>query len=324
MSCFFSVIVPVYNTEKYLHECVDSILSQTFTDFEVILVNDGSVDNSGKICDEYAEKDKRIKVIHKENGGASTARNKGLTVAVGDYILFADSDDFYIESNSFKKIYETAITTKVDIVLFKALKYFFKKKAFVDHYGDYSKKNLSSDDSNVIFDGMVRDGKQFAAPWNKAVKRQLLVEHGIFFKEGVIAEDVLWSVEIFEKAKKARLINENVYAYRQNVDNSVTATFTEKKFFDLYSIIEELVDKYSPLNTEFSKTVMSFIAFEYAILLFNISSFDNYKEYSFVRKNDFVLKYSLDKKTKLIKHMYKILGFNMLMKVFRFKRGFKS
>ena len=85
---FFSVIVPVYNVEKYLNECVDSILSQTFTDYELILVNDGSKDNSGAICDEYAEKDNRVKVVHKENGGLSDARNAGIKVATGDYLFF--------------------------------------------------------------------------------------------------------------------------------------------------------------------------------------------------------------------------------------------
>lgn len=89
-----SVIVPVYNVEKYLHRCVDSILTQTFSDFELILVDDGSPDNCGKICDEYVQKDKRIKVVHKKNGGLSSARNAGMKVATGEYILFCDSDDF--------------------------------------------------------------------------------------------------------------------------------------------------------------------------------------------------------------------------------------
>ena len=89
-----SVIVPVYNTEKYLHRCVDSILAQTFTDFELLLIDDGSTDSSGAICDEYAQKDSRVRVFHKENGGASSARNLGLDNATGEWITFCDSDDF--------------------------------------------------------------------------------------------------------------------------------------------------------------------------------------------------------------------------------------
>ena len=89
-----SVIVPVYNVEKYLNRCIDSILAQTFSDFELLLIDDGSKDKSGEICDQYAEKDDRIKVLHKENGGASAARNTGIDHAVGEYIMFADSDDY--------------------------------------------------------------------------------------------------------------------------------------------------------------------------------------------------------------------------------------
>ena len=89
-----SIIVPVYNTEEYLSECIESILDQSFTDFELLLINDGSIDKSGKICDEYAKKDSRIVVIHKENGGVSSARNKGIEIAQGEWISFIDADDW--------------------------------------------------------------------------------------------------------------------------------------------------------------------------------------------------------------------------------------
>ena len=104
---FFSVIVPVYNVEKYLKECLDSILSQTFKDFELILVNDGSKDSSPAICDEYAEKDSRVKVIHKENGGQSTARNMGIEKATGEFAVFLDSDDL-LSPNTFEILIEKA------------------------------------------------------------------------------------------------------------------------------------------------------------------------------------------------------------------------
>lgn len=111
-----SVIVPVYNTEKYLARCIDSILAQTFTDFELILVDDGSTDNSGKICDEYAQKDSRIVVIHKENGGVSSARNKGIDVAQGDWISFVDSDDEYYNNHSLKFLYSN-ISDNTELVI---------------------------------------------------------------------------------------------------------------------------------------------------------------------------------------------------------------
>lgn len=112
-----SVIVPVYKVEKYLHRCIDSIINQTYKNLEIILVDDGSPDNCGKICDEYAEKDNRIKVIHKSNGGLSSARNAGLDVANGDYVYFVDSDD-YIDTKLVEDNLNLAIEHDADMVCF--------------------------------------------------------------------------------------------------------------------------------------------------------------------------------------------------------------
>ena len=114
---FLSVIIPVYNVEKYLHQCIDSVLRQTYNDYEVILVDDGTPDNSGKICDEYAKKDIRITVIHKTNGGISSARNAGLDIATGDYIMFVDSDDYLCDDNCFQKLFNKINENKYDFVI---------------------------------------------------------------------------------------------------------------------------------------------------------------------------------------------------------------
>lgn len=111
-----SVIIPVYNAEKYLRKCLDSVLAQSFADFEVLLINDGSTDGSGKICDDYAQKDARVKVFHKENGGVSSARNLGLDNATGDWIVFVDSDD-YVEKNYFEVI-NNNLSQEIDVLVF--------------------------------------------------------------------------------------------------------------------------------------------------------------------------------------------------------------
>ena len=111
-----SVIVPVYNTEKYLHRCIDSILAQTFTDFELLLINDGSKDNSGKICDEYAAKDSRIKSVHIPNSGANNARLKGIQESIGEYVMFVDSDDV-VSNNYFQLFYNEIYESDVDVVI---------------------------------------------------------------------------------------------------------------------------------------------------------------------------------------------------------------
>ena len=138
---FFSVVVPVYNVEQYLKECVDSILSQTFKDFELILVNDGSKDSSPAICDEYAKKDDRIKVIHKPNGGLSDARNVGTAAAKGEYVIYIDSDD-YVTTDMYQKMYQKAISGNFDMVVCD-LNYIYDDK-IVPAYS-----NLKTDTTNI-------------------------------------------------------------------------------------------------------------------------------------------------------------------------------
>ena len=124
MKPFLSIIIPVYNVEKYLHQCVDSVLAQNLDSFEIILVDDGSPDNAGKICDEYAEKDARVKVIHKENGGLSKARNTGIDAAEGEYIIFLDSDDWWNPLVSVNAMLEKVkAEPDVDMFLFSSLDY---------------------------------------------------------------------------------------------------------------------------------------------------------------------------------------------------------
>ena len=145
-----SVIVPIYNVEKYLAECVDSILGQTFQDMEIILVDDGSLDSSGQMADDYAARDKRVKVIHKENGGLSSARNAGMKIARGEYIYFCDSDD-YISLDAIEILYETATKNDLDMVLFNGDSFVDKSDAEndalmrkMDWYKDYYDRNLTT------------------------------------------------------------------------------------------------------------------------------------------------------------------------------------
>jgi glycosyltransferase involved in cell wall biosynthesis len=154
-----SIIVPVYNVERYLNKCLDSILNQTFKDFELILVNDGSRDKSGEICDRYEKVDKRIKVIHKDNGGLSSARNAGLNIAEGDYIAFVDSDDF-IHYRMYEILINTAIKKKSDITMCKYMDAF--EHEIYDLQGDKELTN-TIDFSNLEFLSQLysKNGVQF-------------------------------------------------------------------------------------------------------------------------------------------------------------------
>lgn len=207
MSNKISIIVPVYNTESYLKKCFDSIIAQTYTNLEIILVDDGSTDNSGKICDEYANKDARVKVIHKENGGMSDARNKGLDIATGDIITFVDSDD-YIDKEMYEKMEALLVEHDADIVCC-AYKLVNNKEV-----RDYS------DGKVVLFD----EGEMFAeyisptqgcmpspAVWNRLYKRAIFDD--IRFIEGRMYEDKDISCRTLAKCKKGVFINTAFYNY---------------------------------------------------------------------------------------------------------------
>ena len=168
-----SVIVPVYNTEKYLHRCIDSILSQTFTDFELLLIDDGSKDSSGVICDEYAAKDSRVRVFHKENGGVSSARNLGLDNAKGDRITFVDADD-WVENKYIENLFEKSLGD-VDLVFSYATIY----NGCSSYKENYPSRIIEACDLDLLF--KENDLHWHTSPWAKLYRRYLIELNNIRF-----------------------------------------------------------------------------------------------------------------------------------------------
>ena len=175
-----SVIIPVYNVEKYLCECIDSVLGQTYQDYEVILVDDGSTDSSGTICDKYAETNSRIKVIHRKNGGLSEARNTGFDAANGEYIYFLDSDD-YIRADALERMHEASKKTNADIYFFEA-EVFYDDKENVDNSVLYERKS----DYGTISSGkaakkMMLENEFYTVVYLHLYRKQFLIENKIRF-----------------------------------------------------------------------------------------------------------------------------------------------
>lgn len=232
-----SIIVPVYNVEKYLKRCIDSILNQSFTDFELILVDDGSTDNSGKIIDEYALKDKRIKVIHKENGGQGSARNRGLDIAKGNYIGFVDSDD-WIHKDMYKCMYQIINEDNTDIVQVG--------HNTVEEYTEDKRGNIN--DLNIIcIDNIIEklaDCNSFEIlplifPVNKLYKRRLW--NNLRFPEGKFAEDLRIIYKIYEITNNYKIIDFNFYNYYMSPNSSTRGEFNIKKLEDLEAWNEMLI-----------------------------------------------------------------------------------
>ena len=222
-----SIIVPVYNVEKYIRRCLDSIAAQTFTDWECICVDDGTPDTSGKLCDEYAQKDSRFVVIHKENGGVSSARNVGLDAAKGEWICFCDSDD-WVEKEMLEILYNASIENNAEVVV--------SGFRITDKHANYQEFLPSAG-----WLSMPRDFQSyFNAPWGKLYRKAIILENKIYFPEGItLAEDLYFNFNIFFTYKRIFGIDKPLYNYFQS-HSSCMHTITTKKIEDEKNVLERI------------------------------------------------------------------------------------
>lgn len=219
-----SVIVPVYKVEQYLERCIKSILNQTYKNFELILVDDGSPDRCPEICDEWKKKDYRIKVIHKQNGGLSDARNAGLKIASGDFVAFIDSDD-WISSDFLMLLVDNMLCNNCDII----------ECQIIRTKDDLNTSTISKEFGNEIeifnveeaLKELILDRKFHQYVWNKLYKVEVV--NKICFEKGKINEDEFWTYQVFGKAKKIGLINIPLYYYYQRDNSIMSKKYTLKR-----------------------------------------------------------------------------------------------
>ncbi|MBW8348410.1 glycosyltransferase [Bacillus sp. IITD106] len=241
-----SVIVPVYNVENYLVRCIESILSQTLKNIEIILINDGSTDNSGNICNEYASLDKRIKVIHKENGGLSSARNAGIKIASGCYLGFVDSDD-YIDPHMYKNLYELCKKTDSDIGVCR-----FGRKINGKMVTEVKEKKVIELNNVEAMRQLFRGELYRFSVCNKLFKKSCF--KNIMFPEGRIHEDLSTSYKLFSNAKKVIYTSNIGYIYVKRDGSILASKFNEKRldaFLGWEEIIPFMTQHYPELSTEF-------------------------------------------------------------------------
>lgn len=221
----FSIILPIYNVEKYLEQCVNSILAQTFKDFEVILVDDGSPDGSPQICAKYAASHTQIKVIHKPNGGLSSARNAGERQAEGYYIIFCDSDDYWDDKDALAHVNRQIEEYGNDVVIW-GLKYRDERTGYIGssrlNKRPYDTAFVNNHPANDVVNQLEAARQYPGAAWLMAVKHSLISEHGIHFIEGNVGEDYDWVAKVLSHAQSIGCINECFYIYRINRTGSIT------------------------------------------------------------------------------------------------------
>lgn len=229
------IIIPIYNVEKYLPQCLDSVLEQTYQNLEIILVNDGSTDSCGEICDGYANKDSRIKVIHKENGGLSDARNAGIKIATGEFIAFIDSDD-WISPNFCEILLKTALQNKAEIVECGFAKFENESEINLEKSSEKNEKFVYNTEEAVEL-LMKENLKQMAC--NKLFKRDII--KNIFFEKNRKHEDEFWTYQIFGNANQIVKINKVLYFYRQHSQSIMGINYNISRLDGLLAL-EERID----------------------------------------------------------------------------------
>ncbi len=309
----FSVIIPIYNVDKYLAECIDSVLVQNYQDYEVILVDDGATDGSGNICDEYKNKYPQIKVIHKENGGLSDARNVGTSIASGEYIVYIDSDDYICDVNFLCDLSRKINESKSDLILYK-----FQK--FVDGadtlqpctFSMEGIDELASSDDKLL--KLVSADAYYGSAWIKAIRRDVLIKNNVTFEKGLLGEDMEWSCNLLTKIESISVIDKSYIAYRQRA-GSISKTNKMKNLTDFIYILEKWsagVENAS-ISDERKTALRGILAKYYANMLITyirVSDPCKNEHKKRIKQLRYLLDYSMSKRPKTIRKINKILGFS--------------
>jgi glycosyltransferase involved in cell wall biosynthesis len=311
---FFSIIIPVYNVEDYLKECLDSVLCQVYSNFEVILINDGSTDSSLKICQSYQQENHQIKLIDQENGGLSDARNSGLAAAKGDYIIFTDGDDYWVGKEVLKDLNDLTAESNPDLILHEESRFFSKNDVKCKYNQKFIKNKKGSFEDEIV--NLVYYDLYAAAAWDKVIKRSILIDNQLFFTVGRKSEDIEWCGKLMNHIKIFSLYSKSFYTYRQARKGSITTSVSEKHIYDVYQMVKEGINSKPEGSDIMNQAVENYWACNYVVILkdFYVLSFKTRKQIW----NDIVVwKYLLQRRRNLkvdkVMNFYKFLSFRTLI-----------
>lgn len=309
-----SIIVPVHNIEKYLKECILSIVNQSYKEYEIILVDDGSTDLSGEICDELKKKYNNINVIHKKNGGAASARNMGIASAKGEYIFCMDGDDFLKDEKFLEKIADKLAKNKVDFLQFPYL-------TCAESGNNISENDMElriNENDQLTYEEKIKNmigTKWFTiSPWSKVIRTAFLRENNIVFEEGMCVEDIDWSFEILDKAKSVGILESAGYVYRKR-ETSTSRRMSEKQIRDYISILEKWQSYLTTYDSALREAYLGYLAYEFYIclgMIYCAKGISGKKEfYIRMKRIDNITDYSINLKTRVCKVIYKIFGLHV-------------
>lgn len=309
-----SIIIPVYNVESYIKECLDSIVKYIGNDVEIIIVNDGSTDGSLIICEDYESKYNDVRVITQTNQGLSGARNTGIKYSQGDYILFLDSDDFLKES-TLKSIIADINKEEKDFYLGRAYQYYADTNTYNLCQLDYTSLNYCS--PCQFFLDLHRKKEFWFAAWLLVINRQFLLENNLFFKTGIYHEDELWVPTVFVKAHNMGFLNYGFYCYRMDREGSIVASPKIKREFDKLIVVDELSKLISNdgIATKMIKDRQSSLVFGIVLSLWRFTENSDYIKLEKMLENHLpMMNYG---KYRSFYFFSKILGFNLISRIIK-------
>ena len=306
-----SIIIPVYNAEKYLEQCLDSICQQTYKNIEIILVNDGSTDKSETICKNYMEKDNRIQYIYKENGGPGIARNKGLEIANGQYVMFVDSDDFFYSNDNIEHIVGRINKNHADLIMYNAGTYWEEDKEFIKEGVIIEEECIDKLNADEKFLYILSKGMIYSGVLSKVIKKTVLDENAILY-ENTECEDIVWSLKVYLNVKSIDWCNDLIYVYRKRRSGSrSTKAFTH----DNLKIVKDICLEISNNRDEYSDGIIGYVAYLYTVCLAqaylspDLRVKEDRKE---MKKCSVLLKYDIHPSVKLARKVYRIVGYKFL------------
>lgn len=310
----FSVIIPVYNVESFLRECVECVLAQSFMDTEIILVDDGSTDSSPAICREYADRYTNVAVVTKTNGGLSSARNAGIQYASGDYVLFLDSDDYWSHGDVLSALAKIAVDAP-DLIC-------FGYREYVDKIGDngigidFSAYQSRVESENDVLRAMLCSGVYVSSACCKAVKLDVIKKNSLYFREGITSEDIDWSARLLKCVGSIAVYPESFYCYRQRRESIVHNIRYENLEILSDNIIRcvELGEDIAP--GEFRELYFNYVSYQFITFLkVSFLCEDDSRTKILLKKlkaYSWLLNYHLNQKVRIVYLFKKIFGFNMM------------
>ena len=311
--CYFSIIIPVYKVQNYLRQCIDSVLAQTFTDFEIILVDDGSPDECPQICDEYAAKDSRIAVIHKKNGGLSSARNAGMKKAQGKYIIFLDSDDYWSSMTALKEIYNLANSLDYDIITIKYTKYYEQTGQYDVNTDPFAEDDFADNKYTNRLSQLIKRQLYDTCAWNKVFKRQLMENADLYFTEGIISEDLDWAARLSLIGSSIGVVLNPIHVYRKGRPGAITSSWKLKTLVDIKGSILRCLS-YPELEKKseiFKKAYYSYLAYQYVIWMAGSVVVKGNEKKPLINEMynlRWLLEYDLNKKVQLVRTVNSLFG----------------